>query len=71
MERVKKQVFISFLKSQKGNTFVWTIVGIAAIIIVGAFVFIPQLKDLSATMMKDTTTWWSTIKDSIFQTSST
>jgi hypothetical protein len=68
MKKAKKQELVRILKSQTGTTFLWTIIGVCATAIVAAFIFIPGLRTWSTTMMTDSTTWWNTIKTSIFQT---
>lgn len=65
----KRTEFLKLLKSQQGSTFVWVIIGIAATVIVGAFIFIPQLRTFSTTIMTAMSTWWTTVSGSIFQTS--
>ena len=45
------------------------ILGIAAALIVAAFIIIPELQNFAESVMTSLNSWWSDLSDSIFQTS--
>jgi len=58
--------FLKKLKKQDGD---WGyIVGVAAGLIVAAFILIPQVRLFATGAMTAMTTWWATVRTTIFPT---
>lgn len=57
------------LKEEDGATWVEYACLVAAVVVVVAFVFGPQLKTLGNTIMNGMSSWYTSMKNSIFPTS--
>lgn len=66
-DEVKKGFFKKLVKEEKGDM-VGVFIGVAAVIVVGAFVVVPQLRVFAESIFSSMTTWWTSISSKIFPT---
>lgn len=62
-----KNGFKKFLKEQKGEGITGLVITVAAVLVIGGLIFIPQLKTLSNTIMSRISEFWNELSTSIFK----
>jgi len=58
--------FENLIKEQKGEGITGLVITVAAVLVIGGLIFIPQLKTLSTTIMTRISNFWTELSNTIF-----